>query len=96
VLAVKQWYIQRQGNSHDRPEDPIYIDQNQAFGFLLQITNSQYIPTQTLIKLVFKTDKGVKLSKPIYLSKPSTIKRVRSEPLPGDPIRFAARCGPGY
>src|SRR5450432_1709805 len=38
--------------------DTIYIDQNQAFRFLLQITNSRYIPTQTLIKLVFKTDKG--------------------------------------
>lgn len=50
--------------------DPIYIDQNQAFRFLLRITNSKYIPTSTLIKFVFKTDKGIKLSKPIYLLKP--------------------------
>ena len=50
--------------------DPIQIDQNQAFRFLLRITNSQYIPTHTTIKFVLKTDKGIKLSKPIYLLKP--------------------------
>ena len=50
--------------------DPIYIEQNKAFRFLLQITNSQYIPTETLMKFVFETNKGIKLSKPIYLLKP--------------------------